>query len=122
LSTITDPRLDGVDDGVGWHPICRFDHLIPERGVAALIDGIQLAIFRTYDDRVFAIGNIDPFTGSAVLSRGIVGSRGELPTVASPLHKQVFALESGRCLDEPEVTVPRYQIRVVGGTVEAQLP
>lgn len=84
-----------------------------------MIGGVQLALFRTYDDQVFAIGNIDPFTGSAVLSRGIVGNRGEVSTVASPLHKQVFALASGQCLDDPEVCVPRYRTRVVHGMVEA---
>ena len=53
--------------------------------------------------RVHAIGNQDPFTGAFVLSRGIVGGRGEIPTVASPLHKQVFDLRTGACLDDDSV-------------------
>ena len=61
------------------------------------------------------IGNIDPFSGAAVLSRGIVGDRGGEPTVASPLHKQVFSLASGRCLDDPAVAVPTYPVRLNDG-------
>ena len=45
--------------------------------------------------QVFAIGNQDPFSGANVMSRGIVGSRGDVPTVASPMFKQVFDLRTG---------------------------
>ncbi len=65
-----------------------------------------------------AIGNIDPFTGASVLSRGIVGTRGDAPTVASPLHKQVYDLRTGACLDAPEVRVPTYPVRLRNGLVE----
>ncbi len=53
-----------------------------------------------------------------MLSRGIVGSRGEVPTVASPLHKQVFDLRTGACLDDETVAVPVYAVRVRDGLVE----
>jgi nitrite reductase (NADH) small subunit len=88
----------------------------PERGVAALIGRVQVALFRTFDGTVHSIGNQDPFTG--VLSRGIVGSRGEIPTVASPLHKQVFDLRTGACLDDDTVGVPVYDVRIRDGLVE----
>jgi nitrite reductase (NADH) small subunit len=80
-----------------------------------------VALFRSATGEVHAIGNIDPFTGAAVLSRGIVGSRGDVPTVASPLHKQVFDLRTGWCLDDSGdglVSVPTYDVRVRGGIVE----
>jgi nitrite reductase (NADH) small subunit len=56
-----------------------------------------------------------------VLSRGIVGNRGESPTVASPLHKQVFDLESGQCLDDPAIAVPVFAVRVRDGLVEVDV-
>lgn len=34
-----------------------------------------------------------------MISRGIVGSRGDAPTIASPLHKQIFDLRTGACLE-----------------------
>ena len=102
----------------GWTAVCRYRDLQPERGVAALIGGVQVALFLTFDGTVYAIGNQDPFTGAYVLSRGIVGSRGEIPTVASPLHKQVFDLRTGTCLDDGTAVAGVYGVRVRDGMVE----
>ncbi|MCU1656882.1 MAG: nitrite reductase small subunit [Pseudonocardiales bacterium] len=107
--------------GVEWTPVCRLDDLQPERGVAALVDGVQMAVFRTFNDELHAVGNQDPFTGAFVISRGIVGSRGDAATVASPLHKQVFDLATGVCLDDESVRVPVYPIRARDGVVELAL-
>jgi nitrite reductase (NADH) small subunit len=96
-----------------WTTACAYDRLIPGRGVGVLLDdGSQAALFRLDDGSVHAIGNIDPFSGAAVLSRGIVGDRGGRVTVQSPLLKQAFSLEDGSCLDDPRVTVPVYPVRV----------
>ncbi|MDP3889589.1 nitrite reductase small subunit NirD [Nocardioides sp.] len=100
-----------------WEPICRFDQLERERGVTALVHGQAVAIFRTHDDAVFALGNHDPYAHASVLSRGIVGTRGEVPFVASPMHKHPFDLRTGRCLDDPTVSVPAYEVRVADGVV-----
>ncbi|MET9268781.1 nitrite reductase small subunit NirD [Kribbella sp. NPDC003557] len=102
---------------VGTTVVCAVDALLPERGVAALLGDTQIALFRTHDGEVFAIGNQDPFSGANVMSRGIVGSRGDVPTVASPMFKQVFDLRSGVCLDDPEVSLPVYPVEIVGGQV-----
>jgi nitrite reductase (NADH) small subunit len=101
-----------------WTAICAYAILQPERGVAALVDGAQVAVFRTHDGRLYAIDNVDPFSGAPVLSRGIVGSRGDAPTVASPLHKQVYDLRTGRCLDDPGVSVRTHPVRRRAGQVE----
>ncbi|MGH4025762.1 MAG: nitrite reductase small subunit NirD [Pseudonocardiaceae bacterium] len=101
-----------------WTAVCRYDDLIPERGVAALIDGAAVAVFRTHDGALHALSNIDPFSRASVLSRGIVGDRGGRPTVASPIYKQVFELATGTCLDDPSVSVPTCPVRVVDGVVE----
>ena len=82
-----------------WTAVCRVDDLSPERGVAALVGGEQVALFRTHEDDVYAVQQLDPFSGAHVMSRGIVGTRGPAPTVASPMYKQVFDLRTGECLD-----------------------
>ena len=102
---------------VGTTVICAVDALLPERGVAALLGDVQIALFRTHDGEVFALGNQDPFSGANVMSRGIVGSRGDVPTVASPMFKQVFSLRTGECLDDPDVSLPVYPVEVVDGQV-----
>ncbi|MGW0199885.1 nitrite reductase small subunit NirD [Nonomuraea sp. NPDC003201] len=103
---------------MSWTRICDYEAMVPERGVCALVGGEQVAVFRTHDGTLHALGNLDPFSGAYVLSRGIVGTRKGEPTVASPLHKQVFSLVSGRCLDEDAVSVPIYRVRVADGGVE----
>jgi nitrite reductase (NADH) small subunit len=102
----------------GWAAVCRYDDLQPERGVAALLGDTQVAIFRTFDGGLHALDNQDPFTGMFVLSRGIVGSRGGVQTVVSPLHKQVFDLSTGACLDDETVVLATYDVRVRDGVVE----
>jgi nitrite reductase (NADH) small subunit len=42
--------------------------------------------------------------------------------VASPIYKQVFELATGGCLDDPEISVPTYPVRVVDGVVEVGSP
>ncbi|MDQ2879962.1 MAG: nitrite reductase small subunit NirD [Actinomycetota bacterium] len=101
-----------------WRVVCRYDDLVPERGVAALIDGVAVAVFRTHDGALHVLSNMDPFSGASVLSRGIVGDREGRPTVASPIYKQAFELATGVCLDDPGVVVATYPVRVVNGVVE----
>ncbi|MBS1691534.1 MAG: nitrite reductase small subunit NirD [Actinobacteria bacterium] len=107
-----------------WTAACRYDRLIPCRGVGVLLgDGTQVALFRLDDGSLRAVGNIDPFSGSAVMSRGIVGDRGGRATVQSPIKKQAFSLDDGVCLDDPAVSVPVYETRVSDdGLVEVGRP
>ena len=109
-----------VDDVHVWTVACRYDRLIAGRGVGVLLDdGAQAALFRLDDGSVHAVGNIDPFSGAAVISRGIVGDRGGRPTVQSPIKKQAFGLDDGVCLDDAGVTLPVYVTRVTAdGNVE----
>ncbi|MFG3099224.1 nitrite reductase small subunit NirD [Streptomyces sp. NPDC048182] len=95
-----------------WFTVCGLDALIPGRGVAALLpDGRQAAVFRDRADRLYAVDNRDPFTGAAVLSRGLTGTHRGRPFVASPLLKQRFDLLSGECLDDASVRVAAYRVR-----------
>ena len=102
-----------------WTAACRYDFLIPNRGVGVLLaDGTQAALFRLDDGALHAVGNIDPFSGAAVMSRGLVGDRAGRACVQSPIKKQAFALDDGVCLDDPSVSLPVYPIRVWAGLVE----
>lgn len=101
-----------------WTPVCALTDLLPDRGAAALLaGGAQVAVFRTASDEVYALSNVDPFSGAAVLSRGLVGDVGGVPVVASPMHKQHFDLRTGACVDDPAVAVAVYPVRVEDGTI-----
>lgn len=101
-----------------WLEVCSLDDITPDTGVAALIAGQQVAIVRVGDsDEVYAVGNYDPFSHAFVIARGIVGDRGGIPKIASPIFKQSFDLRTGQCLDDPDTRIPSYRVRVRDGRV-----
>ncbi len=113
-----------VDDNVTtWVDVCALGDLQPNRGACALIGSVQVAVFRVPpNDDVYAVSNLDPFSDAYVMSRGIVGSRGDVPKVASPIYKQTFDLRTGMCLDDASVTLATYAVRVVDGRVQVGAP
>ncbi len=121
MITIPEPTLTRA-----WHPVCPLAELERGWGEAALItndhgEPVQVALFRLDDDAVYATGNADPATGAPVMARGILGSRGEAPTVASPLHKQVYDLRTGAGLTDPGLALPTYPTRLTDGLIEIGL-
>jgi len=95
-----------------WVAVCRLEDIVPNTGVCALVGGRQVAVFRLDDDSVYALSNHDPFSRANVLSRGIVGDlKGEV-VVASPVYKQHFSLATGQCLEDPDVRVPIFPVRL----------
>jgi nitrite reductase (NADH) small subunit len=106
-----------------WLDVCALEDIAPDTGECALVGGQQVALLRVGEgEDVYAIDNFDPFSKAYVLSRGIVGDRGGVPKVASPMYKQSFSLLSGECLDDASVRVAVYPTRVSAGRVELQLP
>lgn len=101
-----------------WRPVCRLADLEPLWGEAALVGELQVAIFLLPDGSIYAVSNADPATGSHVMSRGIVGSRGGRPTIASPLHKDIFDLETGHCYTKPDsLSLPTWRVREADGII-----
>jgi NAD(P)H-dependent nitrite reductase small subunit len=118
---LTDARADAR-----WTAACPLAALEPLWGEAVLLPGgAQAAVFLLPDGRVFATDNFDPEAHAMVMSRGLVGTRtvdGESrPTIASPLHKDVYDLETGRCYTRAELALPTLPVRVRAGVVELAL-
>jgi nitrite reductase (NADH) small subunit len=105
----------------GWVEVCVVDRLTPDRGVAALVDGHQIAVFLLADGTLHAVDNTDPCSGATVLSRGIVGDAGGRTTVASPLYKQRFDLATGACLDADVAPLGVHEIAMIHGIVFVRL-
>jgi nitrite reductase (NADH) small subunit len=105
-----------------WKVVCSADDLQPDSGVCALVEGQQVAIFFLVKEQaVYAIHNYDPIGKANVLSRGMIGDIKGEPVVASPLYKQHFGLRTGVCLEDENITVPAYPVRIENGRVEIQV-
>ena len=90
--------------------ICSIDD-IPIRGsrIVALPAG-EIALFRTAEDEVFALGNRCPHAGGP-LSQGIVHGH----VVTCPLHNWNISLKNGIALGGDEGCVPTIPLRVDAG-------
>lgn len=104
-----------------WVDVLPLGALVPDRGVAGIVEGHQVAVFVLADGSLHAIDNHDPISKANVLSRGIVGDRGGVAVVASPVYKQCFELATGRCLDDPGHSVRTHEVRSVDGRVQVRL-
>ncbi|WP_442904497.1 nitrite reductase small subunit NirD [Gordonia sp. (in: high G+C Gram-positive bacteria)] len=132
LRHVTARHPDAVDGT--WVRACLLSDLSIGRGVGVLgPDFEQAALFRVpaaESDReatagrskLYALGNIDPFSRAAVISRGLTGDRDGEPMVTSPLGKQAFSLRTGVCLDDESRSVPSYAVIVRDGAVEVFFP
>lgn len=105
--------------------ICALKDLSVGVGVAALLPGeVQVAVFRLHaadGEQLYAVDNIDPYTGAGVLSRGIVGEVEGRPTIASPLLKQKFFLDDGASLQGDGHTIATYSVRLDGEGEDAKV-
>ncbi|SER73673.1 nitrite reductase (NADH) small subunit [Propionibacterium cyclohexanicum] len=94
-----------------WTKVCEASELVADRGAAVLVGTDQVAVFRLSDGRLFAVSHKDPVTGANVMAHGLVGSHEGVPTVASPLHKEVYELSTGRCLNEGCGRLKTWEVR-----------
>ena len=101
----------------------------PRDGGATIKYGdVQIAVFNfATRGEWYACQNMCPHKNSFVLSRGIIGSAGNEPKVACPLHKKSFSLQTGGCLtgelaDACLAQSGALSNRVVAESVAAELP
>ena len=96
-----------------FRDICALDD-IPPLGARRVRrpDGVEIAIFRAADDRVFALLDRCPHKGGP-LSQGIVfGDK-----VACPLHNWTVDLTTGRASAPDEGCTNRFAVKVADGRV-----
>jgi nitrite reductase (NADH) small subunit len=86
--------MDGFDAGSAWTRVGALDD-IPRLGCRVVnARGQDIAVFRTSDDRVFAMHDRCPHK-QGKLSQGIVHGR----SVTCPLHNWVIGLDDGLAKD-----------------------
>ena len=111
---------DGGDES-GW-VACGTLAEIPRGGARAVKTLIgEIGLFRTLDDRVFALDNLCPHKG-ARLSMGTIESDGAGGgVVVCPFHAWRFRLDNGKCVDMGYGMTCPVPVRVKDGEVQLRL-
>ncbi|HEY8288799.1 MAG TPA: nitrite reductase small subunit NirD [Acetobacteraceae bacterium] len=98
--------------GASWREVGRLDD-IPRLGSRVVSTPVSdIAVFRTSDDRVFALHDSCPHKAGK-LSQGIV--HGE--SVTCPLHNWVIGLADGNAKDPDEGCVRTVPVRLEGDRI-----
>lgn len=106
-----------------WIKVGRVTDFPMDGGAAIKYGKVQIAVFRFASrGEWYACQNMCPHKNAFVLSRGIIGSAGETPKVACPLHKTPFSLETGACLSGDNFTLKVFPVQVVAEDVFVELP
>jgi len=106
-----------------WERVGTVDDFPEEGGAAVLWGETQLAVFNFASrGEWYCTQNVCPHMRAPVLSEGIIGTAGEAPKVACPLHKKTFDLRTGAGLDDPSLSLSHFPVKVEGGEVFAKLP
>ena len=96
-----------------WTALCSLTDILPlgARRVARP-QGLAVAVFRTADDRVFALLDRCPHKGGP-LSQGIVFGN----SVACPLHNWTIGMAAGAARAPDGGSTPRFSVKVENGVV-----
>jgi nitrite reductase (NADH) small subunit len=91
-----------------WTYICKIED-IPALGArrVARAQGLEVAVFRTADDEVFALLDRCPHKGGP-LSQGMVFGK----SVACPLHNWTIGLCNGQAAAPDEGCTPHFQVKL----------
>jgi len=111
------------EDEWSWLPVGAADAIPRDSGRAMIVPGGQIAVFHhAAQDRYFATDNRCPHKKDMVLARGLLGSDGDEPKVACPMHKKTFSLQSGKGLSDPAFCVQTYPIENRDGELFVKMP
>ncbi len=96
-----------------WTAVCTLAD-IPALGARRVRrpDGVDIALFRTASDRIYALLDRCPHKGGQ-LSQGIVFGE----SVACPLHNWTIRLDDGRAQAPDEGCTPAFAVKVSGEQV-----
>lgn len=96
-----------------WFFAGRTDDFSTNRGSCVKYKNLQIAVFNDErNSKWYACQNLCPHKFEMVLSRGILGSAGEIPKIACPLHKKTFSLIDGNCLSGENLSISIYPVLI----------
>jgi nitrite reductase (NADH) small subunit len=101
-----------------WFDAGNVNDFIEDSGGCIKYKSKQIAVFNFHGKTEwYASQNLCPHKLEMVLSRGMIGSSGEIPKVACPMHKKTFSLIDGECLSGDEYKIATYPVKIENNRV-----
>lgn len=102
-----------VETSIEWKEACHIEDVPENGGACVLINDEQIAIYNFKKrGEWYATQNLCPHKQQMALSRGMIGSMGDIPKVACPFHKKTFSLQTGACLSGDSYEIKTYQVKI----------
>lgn len=115
--------LNGRGDSLRWVKVGSVADFPLDGGSAVKYGETQIAVFNFVSQgQWYACQNMCPHKNAFVMSRGMIGTAGDTPKVACPLHKKTFSLESGECLSGEDYAVKTFPVKIENDEVYLELP
>ena len=90
-----------------WHPVGAVSEIIPDKGKYIEFGEKEIALFQI-NGSFFAIDNRCPHRGGPLFRGALEGG----PSIRCPLHGWLFDLKNGQCLNQSEVKLVSYAVKV----------
>ncbi len=106
-----------------WVKVGRVADFPHDGGATIKYGRVQIAVYNFASrGEWYACQNMCPHKNAFVLSRGIIGTVGDEPKVACPLHKKPFSLKTGKSLSGEDFSVKVFPVKLEGDDVYLELP
>src|SRR5262245_48173079 len=106
-----------------WVRVAAVADVPRDGGVTVRVGDAQIVVFHfATRDAWYATQAMCPHRKDMVLGRGLLGTHGDVPKVACPMHKKTFSLETGDGLSDPSYRVQTFPVEVRSDQVWVQLP
>lgn len=120
--TTPPPPLLPAPTAAEWVRVARASEVPRDGGITVRIGDAQIAVFHFASrDAWYACQAMCPHRGDMVLGRGLLGTQGDEPKVACPMHKKTFSLENGAGLADPHYRIATFPVEVRDGEVYVAL-
>lgn len=115
MATLTEPQI--------WYKTVKISEFPEDGGACIKYKDLQIAVYNfTRRGEWYAVQNMCPHKMEMALSRGMIGTKGEIPKVACPFHKKTFSLISGENLDGEDYQLTTYPVKIEDGYVFVGVP
>jgi len=96
-----------------FYPVGQIDEFMSRIGRVLELKGIELAVFRTSDNQIYALENRNPHPKGGPIAEGIVSGH----VLYDPLYDWQINLENGQVQAPDEGQVRTFDVKLEGGQV-----